>query len=150
MESRRWHQKIEYVMRNDAPDPEITYSMILPKQKLWCEIEARGGCQTKCCKNWQRPSPLLLFQFQDCPLFRDVCKMLYFTNVRGKQMTLVTTLCKPGHPADKSVLLRNLFLSTAAHLANELETWNKQLSGIFSQQGRNEINTCFGIFSLST
>ena len=109
-------------MRNDAPDLEITYSMILPKQKLWCEIEARGGAVKQNVARTDNAAPLLLFQFQDCPLFRDVCKMLYFTNVRGKQMTLVTTLCKPGHPADKSVLLRNLFLSTAAHLANELET----------------------------
>ena len=68
------------------------------------------------------------------------CKKLYFTK-SGKQMTLVTTLqsWSPGWQicfAEKSVSEHR-----RAHLANGLETWNKQLSGLVPGQGQNEMNT---------
>ena len=145
-ESMHWHLKI-YVLRNDAPRSRNNLFHDFPKTKavVW---NWGGECQTKCerCKNWQRPTsshPIPgLPSVQRCLRTRtERGKKLHFTNVRGKQMTLVTTLqtWSPGWEicfAEKSVSEHR-----RAHLANELETWNKQLSGLFTGQGRNEMNT---------
>ena len=114
-----------------------------------------GGCQTKCerCKNWQRPTSSIpipgLPSVQRC-LQTKTERGKKITNVRGKQMTLLTTLQTWSAGWQICFAEKSVSEHQREHLANELETWNKQLSGLFPGQGRKEINTGFGIVSSLT